>query len=86
VARTGKLEPDRRVELLRCAARVASLAFDDCPGFDALRADAERADRAYAAYLAGKAQAADIALLPEAQRAAAGAAGHGGCGRRGRHR
>ena len=73
VGATGKLALIARVELLRCAARVASLAFDDCPGFEALRADADAPDRAYAAYLAGKAQAADIALLPEAQRAAAAA-------------
>ena len=74
VAGTGKLELVARIELLRCAARVASLALDDCAGFDALKADASDADRAYAVYLAGKAQGADIALLPEAQRAAAGAA------------
>ena len=74
VAGTGKLELVARIELLRCAARVASLALDDCAGFDALKADTSDADRAYAAYLAGKAQGADIALLPEAQRAAAGAA------------
>ena len=74
VAGTGKLELVARIELLRCATRVASLAFEDCAGFEALQADANNADRAYAAWLAGKAQAADIALLPEAQRAAAGAA------------
>ncbi|NHQ91541.1 hypothetical protein [Janthinobacterium lividum] len=73
VAGTGKLELVARIELLRCAARVTSLAFEDCAGFDALQADATDADRAYAAYLAGKAQPADIALLPEAQRAAASA-------------
>ena len=73
VAGTGKLELVARIELLRCAARVASLAFEDCAGFEALQADAMDADRAYAAYLAGKAQAADAALLPEAQRAAASA-------------
>ncbi|WP_058051277.1 hypothetical protein [Janthinobacterium sp. Ant5-2-1] len=74
VAGTGKLELVARIELLRCAARVASLAFEDCAGFDALQADATDANRAYAAYLAGKAQPADVALLPEAQRAVAGAA------------
>ena len=73
VAGTGKLELVARIELLRCAARVASLAFEDCAGFDALQADANDADRAYAAYLAGKAQAADTALLPQAQRAPAAA-------------
>ncbi|MDO8034215.1 hypothetical protein O3297_12425 [Janthinobacterium sp. SUN128] len=73
VAGTGKLELVARIELLRCATRVASLAFEDCTGFDALQADATAADRAYAAWLAGKAQAADVALLPEVQRAAASA-------------
>ncbi|TNC78817.1 hypothetical protein FHI69_06080 [Janthinobacterium lividum] len=73
VAGTGKLDLVARIELLRCAARVASLAFEDCAGFEALQADATDADRAYAAWLAGKAQAADAALLPEAQRAAASA-------------
>ncbi|MNK71632.1 hypothetical protein D3C87_910890 [compost metagenome] len=73
VAGTGKLDLVARIELLRCAARVASLAFEDCAGFEALQADATDSDRAYAAYLAGKAQAADAALLPEAQRAAASA-------------
>lgn len=73
VAGTGKLDLVARIELLRCAARVASLAFEDCAGFEAVQADATDADRAYAAYLAGKALAADVALLPEAQRAAASA-------------
>ena len=73
VAGTGKLDLVARIELLRCAARVASLAFEDCAGFEALQADATDADRAYAAWLAGKALAADVALLPEAQRAAASA-------------
>ncbi len=73
VGSTGKIELTARVELLRCATRVASLVFEDCTAFDALRADAGAADRAYANYLAGKLQPADIALLPEAQRAVAGA-------------
>lgn len=74
VGSTGKFELIARVELLRCAARVASLAFDDCPGFEALRTDAGEADRAYADYLLGKVQPGRIVLLPEAQRAPAGAA------------
>lgn len=73
VGSTGKIDLIARIELLRCAARVASLVFEDCTAFVALRADATPADRAYANYLAGKVQAADIALLPEAQRAVAGA-------------
>ena len=73
VGSTGKIDLIARVELLRCATRVASLVFEDCTGFDTLRADATPADRTYANYLAGKVQPADIALLPEAQRAVAAA-------------
>ncbi|MGK5023823.1 hypothetical protein [Janthinobacterium sp. RB2R34] len=73
VAGTGKVDLIARVELLRCATRVASLVFEPCTGFDALREDAGDADRAYARYLAGTAQPADAALLPESQRAVASA-------------
>ncbi len=70
VARTGRPDLLARVELLRCASRVASLVMEACPGFEALRQDAAPAERAYADYLAGKAAPQDAALLPEAQRAA----------------
>ena len=73
VAGTGKVDLIARVELLRCATRVASLAFEPCTGFDALREDAGDADRAYARYLAGTTQPADAALLPDSQRAVAAA-------------
>jgi hypothetical protein len=68
-ASTGRPETVARAELVRCATRVASLEFDDCPGFQALAQDVSAAERAYAAYLQGK--PADVALLPEAQRAVA---------------
>lgn len=68
VARTGRPELLARVELARCAWRVASLEFTDCGGYVALAADAAAAERAYAAYLAGTATPADAALLPEAHR------------------
>ena len=74
VAGTGKVDLIARVELLRCATRVASLAYEPCSGFEVLKDDAGAADRAYAAWLAGTAQADDIALLPETQRAVAAAA------------
>ncbi|MQA19538.1 hypothetical protein [Rugamonas rivuli] len=61
---TGKVDLMIRAELIRCAARVASLVFEDCTGYDKLSQDAGPADRAYAAYLSGRASAADIALLP----------------------
>lgn len=55
VGRTGRLELIARAELVRCAVRVASLEFDDCPGFEALRAEAGAEEQAYADYLAGRA-------------------------------
>lgn len=72
LARTGQVALVARLELLRCATRVASLAVEPCAGFDALAQDAAPAEQAYARYLAGNAQAADAALLPEAHRALVG--------------
>lgn len=54
IARTGRGDLLARAELVRCAARAASLEFDDCPGFEALRADAGAEEVAYAEYLAGR--------------------------------
>lgn len=54
IAATGRLDLVARAELLRCALRVASLDFDDCPGFAALRADAAPEELEYADYLAGR--------------------------------
>ena len=69
VARTGRFDLVARIELLRCAGRVASLVFEPCAGFEALRDQADPAERAYADYLAGRAAPPqDLALLPEAQR------------------
>jgi hypothetical protein len=53
IARTGRGDLLARAELVRCAARVASLEFDACPGFEALRADAGAEEIAYAEFLAG---------------------------------
>jgi hypothetical protein len=76
---TGQFTLVARVELIRCASRVASLVFDDCPAFEKLRQDAGAPERAYADYLAGRIQAQDIGLLPQQHRgvanAAAGSAG-----------
>jgi hypothetical protein len=55
---TGRADLVARAELVRCAARAASLEFDDCPGFEKLRADAGAEERDYAEYLAGRAQRA----------------------------
>ena len=53
---TGRGDLVARAELLRCAVRAASLEFDDCPGFERLRADAGAEGLAYAGFLAGKAE------------------------------
>jgi hypothetical protein len=71
LARTGRLDLVARAELARCAARVASLEFEPCAGFDALRADAAGAERAYADYLRGEIAATDVERLPPRQRAIA---------------
>ena len=54
IARTGRLDLLARAELFRCAVRIASLEFDDCVGFEAVRADAGVEEIAYAEYLAGR--------------------------------
>lgn len=55
---TGRGDLLARAELLRCAVRAASLEFDNCPGFEKLRADAGPEELAYADYLAGRAERA----------------------------
>jgi len=75
LASTGKIDLMIRAELIRCAARVASLVFEDCTGYDRLSQDASPADRAYAAYLSGRASAADAALLPAQHQPVASASG-----------
>lgn len=73
VARTGQPALLARVELLHCAARVASLDFSPCTGYEALAQDAAPPEQAYARHLAGAAAPADVPLLPEAQRPVAAA-------------
>jgi hypothetical protein len=73
VARTGRAELAARVELARCAAQVASVVFEPCHGFEALRADAPAAERAYADYLAARLAPQDAGLLPPQHRAVAAA-------------
>lgn len=74
VSRTGDAAQLARLELLRCAAQVASLVTGPCTAFQALAVDATPDELAYARYLSGQAGPADVARLPEAQRAAAAAA------------
>ena len=68
VARTGRPDLLARLELLRCAAELASLVVGTCERFEALRTDALPAEQAYASYLAGRIEPAQVPLLPEAQR------------------
>ncbi len=78
LASTGQAALVARAELTRCAVRVASLVFEPCTGFDALRDDSPAAERAYADYLAATGTApVDAALLPAQHRgvAAGGDAG-----------
>jgi hypothetical protein len=69
VARTARVDQAARVELTRCATRVASLQFEPCAGARELQRDLAKPEAVYLAYLEGQAlDAADTALLPEAQR------------------
>jgi hypothetical protein len=65
---TGRPDLVARAELMRCAAQVASLAFDDCPGFMALAGDAAAPERAYAEYISGRWQGLDASQLPAQHR------------------
>ncbi len=68
VARTGRADLLARLELMRCAAQVASLLVGPCDRFEALRLDASAPEQAYADYLAGRVSPQQVPLLPEAQR------------------
>lgn len=68
VASTARPDWLARLELLRCATRVASLDFQVCTGYEVLAPDAAPAEQAYARYLGGQAQAADAPLLPPPHR------------------
>ncbi|VXB87747.1 hypothetical protein [Massilia sp. 9I] len=65
---TGRPDYVAQVELVRCAAHVASLDFDDCPGYAALAQEATPEQRAYADYLYGRWESLNPALLPEQHR------------------
>lgn len=68
VARTGRADLLARLELMRCAAQVASLVVAPCDRFEALRPDASAPEQAYADYLAGRVSPQQMPLLPETQR------------------
>jgi hypothetical protein len=71
LAATGDPTLVARAELTRCAVRVASLVFEPCTGFDALRADSAAPERAYADYLTGHVAPAEVPLLPPQHRSTA---------------
>lgn len=75
---TGRADHVAQVELVRCAAQVASLDFDDCPGYAALAAEATPEQRAYADYLYGRWQGLNATLLPEQHRSVAATGQVGG--------
>jgi hypothetical protein len=54
LSKTGQPAQVAQAQLVFCAVRVASLNFDDCPGFKDYFADATQAQRAYYAYLTGR--------------------------------
>jgi hypothetical protein len=60
---TGRADLVANAELTRCAARAASLVFDDCPAYLTLSADVGTEQRAYADYLADRWQGMNTALL-----------------------
>lgn len=69
LAATGRASLVAQAELIRCAARVASLELDPCTGFQALAEDAGPAERSYAAYIAGRWEGLDPSRLPAHHRA-----------------
>ncbi|MDO8248713.1 MAG: hypothetical protein Q7T78_03205, partial [Rhodoferax sp.] len=71
ISSTGRADLLARAELTRCAARVASLEFDNCAAYQPLAADAQAAEQAYAAYLSGQWTGLNVALLPTQHRAIA---------------
>lgn len=73
VASTGQPALAARLELMRCAAQVASLEWDNCPGYAAVAQDAAIPEQAYAHYLQAQLDTAEIVQLPEQQRAVASA-------------
>lgn len=69
IASTGRIDLLARAELVRCAARVASVVVEPCTAYQAIASDAAAPERAYAAYIAGQWQALDAAALPAQHRA-----------------
>jgi hypothetical protein len=75
IASTGRADLLARAELVRCAAQVASLEFNNCEPFQALAKDAAAEERAYAEYLVGRWTGLNTALLPAQHGAVVAGAG-----------
>ena len=69
IASTGRADLMARAELMRCAAQVASLEFNNCEPFQMMLQDAAAEERAYADYLEGNWVGLDTELLPAQHRA-----------------
>lgn len=70
-ARSARTDAVARVELARCAAATAALAFGACHAVTPLHADMGLPQQAYQRYLAGQLLPGDVPALPEAQQAVA---------------
>ncbi|TDI77414.1 MAG: hypothetical protein E2O81_04750 [Betaproteobacteria bacterium] len=68
IASTGRIDLLARTELVRCAAHVASLEFNECGLYQILAEDATDSERVYAEYLAGRWAGLNTALLPAQHR------------------
>lgn len=67
-AKSGRADGLGQIELTRCALRVASLDYDDCPEFAPLAADAAAAQSAYADFLRGHWETLEFDRLPPQHR------------------
>lgn len=65
--RSARADAVARVELARCAAQAAALAFSPCEAVAPLQADMRLPQQAYQRYLAGRPLASDVPALPVAQ-------------------
>lgn len=69
IASTARLDLLARSTLVRCAARVASLEWDDCPEYQALATDAGPGERDYADFISGRWEGLQAEHLPQHYRA-----------------
>lgn len=69
ISSTGRADLMARAELIRCAAQVASLEFNNCEPFQMMLQDAAAEERTYADYLEGNWVGLDTELLPAQHRA-----------------